>query len=162
LELTGLSTQVPTPSLPASSNSSLLDTEVELLVRAHQCFVFSCSLQGSTLVLNVVKSRVKVYYFSPSLFFPLLPFKTFPFLLISLSFPTSLQIFPPCYLSLSPLFSFCLTCVFCFLFFIFCFLFFIFCFLFFLLLLEPQIFVEFWENFLFLIIRKHAKLRGTK
>lgn len=37
-------------------------------MRAHQCFVFSCSLQGSTLVLNVVKSRVKVC--SPSLFFP--------------------------------------------------------------------------------------------
>ncbi|KAF2072543.1 hypothetical protein CYY_006140 [Polysphondylium violaceum] len=52
----------PLPSYTSSnSNNITMEAETELFVRAHFCFVVACSVDGTILVLNLVKSRINQY-----------------------------------------------------------------------------------------------------
>ncbi|KYR02434.1 hypothetical protein DLAC_01274 [Tieghemostelium lacteum] len=65
--LSSVNLSTPSPTTSPNNNqlkiNSLLsmEAESELFVRAHFCFVISCSVDGTILVLNIVKSRIHHY-----------------------------------------------------------------------------------------------------
>ncbi|GAM17396.1 hypothetical protein SAMD00019534_005710 [Acytostelium subglobosum LB1] len=67
LEATGIDfdksaiTSSPIVGKPSIMSPFGMEAEVELFVRAHFCFVVACSVDGSILVQNIVKSRINYY-----------------------------------------------------------------------------------------------------